>query len=171
MNELNLKSHKVFLYDYEIEDNVEVVFLGSEVHFEGGSLCYNGPNILKVYGGDCVAETDESGNTSNIESTGIHYGDEGTNIVAGDYQIFKCSKGVELCGTWNIKGTVYASWFGMEDTSSLIKPENIEKGIDGRKDNNNENDIDLIDNSIAINTAIKLIGMGEVRLPQGIYCI
>ena len=171
MNELNLKSHKVFLYDYEIEDNVEVVFLGSEVHFEGGSLCYNGPNILKVYGGDCVAETDESGNTSNIESTGIHYGDEGTNIVAGDYQIFKCSKGVELCGTWNIKGTVYASWFGMEDTSSLIKPENIEKGIDGRKDNNNENDIDLIDNSIAINTAIKLKGMGEVRLPQGIYCI
>ena len=49
MNELNLKSHKVFLYDYEIEDNVEVVFLGSEVHFEGGSLCYNGPYFKGVW--------------------------------------------------------------------------------------------------------------------------
>lgn len=49
MNELILKSHKVFLYDYEIEDNVEVVFLGSEVHFEGGSLCYNGPYFKGVW--------------------------------------------------------------------------------------------------------------------------
>lgn len=143
-----------------LNENDSMLVLGPEVRFEGGVIRYESKSrsILKICGG---------GSDSEI----LEYGEGGTNIIASDYQIFSGIENIQFCGKWNIKGVVYASWFGMEDTSSLIMSENPEKGIDGRKDNNKENDIDLIDNSIAINTAIKLKGMGEVRLPQGIYCI
>lgn len=146
-----------------LDEKDNVLVLGSEVRFEGGVIRYesNNNSILRICGGGCESET-------------LEYGEGGTNIIAGDYQIFYGLENIQFCGKWNITGVVYASWFGLEDTNALLIPENIQRGVDGRLNNDTKDDIDDIDvkdNSIAINTAIKLKGMGEVRLPQGTFCI
>ena len=136
------------LTEDEVLNSGDSLYLGTEVRFDGGVIRCNSGNVpIKICGGGSESET-------------LEYGEGGTNIIAGDYQIFYGLENIQFCGKWNITGVVYASWFGMEDTNALIlDPNNIGKTLNVK------------DNSIAINTAIKLKGMGEVRLPQGTFCI
>lgn len=129
--------------DVIVTESDGVLKLGSELRFEGGVIRYIGSGVLNVYGGD----------VSVVEDTvndGITYGEGGTNIVAGDYQIFY-GNAFSFKGKWNIKGVAYASWFG------LVWSEGV--------------NCNNYDNSVPINTAIKLKGQGEVRLPIGKYGI
>ena len=117
--------------DKVITDNI--LYLGSELVFDGGSIIYNGTSSEELI--ICGAGLNSD----------ITYGDGGTNIVAGDRQIF-FGENITFKGKWNIKGTVYASWFGMVESNG-----------------------GSYDSSVAINTAIKLKCQGEVRLPKGSY--
>ncbi len=139
--------------DIIVTDSDDGLKLGSEVRFEGGVIRYTGTGTLNVYGGGVIDNEDDV-------NDGVTYGEGGTNIVAGDYQIFY-GNAFAFKGKWNIKGIAYASWFGLEDSSAtFFESKNISVNLS-----------ELRDNSVHINQTIKLKGSGEVRIPAGIYAI
>ncbi len=150
--------------DVIVTDSDGGLKLGSEVRFEGGVIRYTGIGTLNVYGGGVIDNEDDV-------NDGITYGEGGTNIVAGDYQIFY-GNAFAFKGKWSIKGIAYASWFGLENTADRNVKWVLSDDSEGSEDSGNLIRVDMLkDNSVSINTAIRLKGQGEVRLPMGKYGI